>query len=143
MSAEFCDTNIILYAYDTSAGAKREQARALLLRLWDSGEGVISIQVLQELFVNLTRKIVPSLTISDAREIVADMATWQVVAPTSADVLEAIDGSARWQVSFWDAMVLTTARKAGASVIWSEDLNDGQAYDGLVVRNPFAGAPPA
>jgi predicted nucleic acid-binding protein len=137
MSAEFCDTNVILYAYDTSAAEKREQARALLRRLWDSGEGAVSIQVLQELFVNLTRKIVPSLTITDAREIVADMATWQVVAPTSTDVLEAIDGAARWQVSFWDAMVLTTALKAGASVIWSEDLNDGQAYDGLVVRNPF------
>jgi predicted nucleic acid-binding protein len=137
MSAEFCDTNVILYAYDTSAGVKRAQALALLLRLWQSGEGVVSVQVLQELFVNLTRKIRPSLAVRDAREIVADIATWQVVVPTSADVLEAIDGADRWQVPFGDAMILTAARKAGASVIWSEDLNDGQSYDGLVVKNPF------
>jgi predicted nucleic acid-binding protein len=137
MSVEFCDTNVILYAYDTTAGPKRERARTLLHRLWDSGEGAVSIQVLQELFVNLTKKVTPALAIAEARTIVADMATWQVVAPTAADVISAIDGCARWQISFWDAMVLTSAHSAGATLVWSEDLNDGQEFDGLVVRNPF------
>jgi predicted nucleic acid-binding protein len=68
---------------------------------------------------------------------VADLATWRVVSPTAADVLAAIDGTTRWQVSCWDAMVLTAARRAEASVGWSEDLNNGQLYDGAVVRNPF------
>ena len=137
MSVEFCDTNILVYAYDTSAGGKRDRAMQLLNRLWDSENGAVSIQVLQELFVSLTRKVSRPLPANDARTIVADMATWQVMVPTAHDVLAAIDGTARWQVSFWDAMVLVAASRADATVVWSEDLGDGQTYDGLVVRNPF------
>jgi predicted nucleic acid-binding protein len=66
------------------------------------------------------------------------MSTWQVIEPGRSDVLSAIDAAARWQVSFWDAMILTAAIRAGAATVWSEDLNDGQVYDGVVVRNPFS-----
>ena len=137
MSGELCDTNVIVYAYDTTAGAKRDRARELLQRLWESGEGILSVQVLQELFVTLTRKFATSVTVGDARQLVADMATWHVFAPGAGDVLDAVDASARWQLPFWDAMVLIAARRGGADVVWSEDLNDGQAYDGVVVSNPF------
>jgi len=137
MSAEFCDTNLFVYAYDATAGRKREQATALLARLWDSGAGVVSVQVLQELFVALTRKIPQPLPPVEAGAIVSDMTTWRIVEPGSRDVLAAIDGAVRWQVSFWDAMILTTAIRAGAGTVWSEDLNDGQTYDGMIVRNPF------
>jgi predicted nucleic acid-binding protein len=137
MSVEFCDTNILVYAYDTSAGGKRDRAKQLLERLWDSENGAVSIQILQEFFVSLTRKVVRPLSRNDARTIVADMATWQVVIPTVDDVLAAIDGTARWKISFWDAMVLVTASRADATVLWSEDLSDGQTYDGVVARNPF------
>jgi predicted nucleic acid-binding protein len=138
MSAEFCDTNLVVYAYDSTAGAKREQALVLLDRLWKSGHGVISVQVLQELFVALTRKIPQPLSAADARNVVSDLAIWRVVEPRRSDVLTAIDGAVRWQVSFWDAMILTSAIRAGAGIVWSEDLNEGQPYDGVVVRNPFA-----
>jgi predicted nucleic acid-binding protein len=97
--------------------------------------------VLQELFVTLTKKTAPPLSPAEARAVVSDMATWQVVVPAAADVVDAIDAAARWQISFWDAMLLTTARKAQAETLWSEDLNDGQDYDGVVVRNPFRGQP--
>lgn len=137
MSVEFCDTNVVVYAYDSSAGAKQEQAARLLSHLWESGNGVVSVQVLQELFVSLTRKIPHPLPPEQAREIVADMTTWRVMEPTRHDVVGAIDAASRWQLSFWDAMVLTAARKMGANVLWSEDLNDGQDFDGTVVRNPF------
>ena len=137
MNGEFCDTNVVVYAYDLTAGAKREQAVLLLERLWQARNGVVSVQVLQELFVSLTGRLTPRMPTDRARSVVADMATWQVVEPTRGDVLEAINASERWQVSFWDAMVLTTAKKAGATVLWSEDLNDRQSYDGTVVRNPF------
>lgn len=60
-----------------------------------------------------------------------------MAAPSADDVLDAIDGSVRWQVSFWDAMLLTTAAKVGAGVLWTEDLNDGQSYGTVTVRNPF------
>jgi predicted nucleic acid-binding protein len=137
MSAEFCDTNIVVYAYDNSAGSKRAQARALLERLWQSGEGAVSIQVLQELYVTLTRKLTTPLASADARALVSDLSTWHVIEPTRGDVLEAIDASTRWRVSFWDGMIVVAAQRAGATVIWSEDLNEGQVFDGTTVRNPF------
>src|SRR3990170_2632787 len=129
MSAEFCDTNVIVYAFDPSAGAKRTQALELLRRLWESGDGVLSVQVLQELFVTLTRKASSPLAPLEARVIVSDLSAWKVVEPGRKDVLDAIDASLRWHLSFWDAMVLTAARKSSATVVWSEDLNDGQFYD--------------
>lgn len=138
MSVEFCDTNCLVYAYDLTAGAKRELAEALLSRLWETRGGAISIQILQELFVALTRKIPRPLSLPEARLIVADLASWTVVEPNAGDVLAAIDGSARWHISFWDAMVLTSAIRAGAETVWSEDLNNGQVYDGTTVRNPFS-----
>ncbi len=137
MSVEFCDTNVVVYAYDSTAGTKREEARALLQRLWQSGEGAVSVQILQELFVTLTRKVTPALGIGDARRIITDIATWQVFAPTAHDVIDAIDAAARWRISFWDAMLLVSAQAVGASVVWSEDLNAGQAFNGVLVQNPF------
>ncbi|HEY7060563.1 MAG TPA: PIN domain-containing protein [Chloroflexota bacterium] len=137
MSAEFCDTNVIVYAYDVSAGDKRTRAKQLVERLWQSGDGVLSIQVLQELFVTLTRKLASPLPSSDARAIVSDLTAWRIVEPTCSDVLEAIDAALSWQLAFWDALIVTAARKAGAEVLWSEDLNDGHAFGSTVVRNPF------
>jgi len=134
---EFCDTNIFVYAYDISAGEKRRMAKDLLERVWTSGTGALSVQVLQELFVSLTRKASPPLKSSAARQIVEDLTAWKVVEPSGRDVLEAIDTCVRWGLSFWDAMIVTAARRAGASVLWSEDLKNGESYDGVVVRNPF------
>jgi predicted nucleic acid-binding protein len=138
MSAEFCDTNILVSAYDRTAGTKRELARELVQRLWREESGAVSIQVLQELFVTLIRKIAPPVETRIARGIVADLATWRVIEPRVGDVLAAIDVTGRWQVSFWDAMILTAAERAGARVVWSEDLSHGQSYDGVAVKNPFA-----
>ena len=137
MSVEFCDTNVVVYAYDTTAGVKRERARELLERLWLEGVGAVSVQVLQELFVTLTRKIGRPVDAQTARSIVADLATWHVVQPTASDVLAAIDGTSRWQLSFWDAMIVLAAQRAGADVLWSEDLNASQTFDGVTVRNPL------
>jgi predicted nucleic acid-binding protein len=142
MSAEFCDTNILVYAYDAAAGPKHQQAGALLERLWRDGSGALSVQVLQELFVTLTRKISRPLDVPTARGIVADLATWQVVEPATTDVLAAIDGAVRWQLSFWDALIVTAAQRAGAAVLWSEDFNNGQTFDGVTVRDPLGGVEP-
>jgi predicted nucleic acid-binding protein len=137
MTGEFCDNKVLVFAYDRTAGQKHETARELIARLWNAGDGVISVQVLQELFVALTGKIPRPVQAADAREIVGDIAAWRVVEPNARDVLAAIDGASRWQISFWDAMILTAANRAGAATVWSEDLNDGQTYDGVTVRNPF------
>ena len=137
MSVEFVDTNVVVYAYDTSAGAKRAQARDLLERLWHDATGALSVQVLQELFVTLTRKVPRPLEGASARTIVADFATWRVVEPSATEVLAAIDATDRWRISFWDAMILIAAQRVGATVLWSEDLNPGQTFDSVLVRNPF------
>jgi predicted nucleic acid-binding protein len=139
---EFCDTNVLVYVYDTSAGEKCAQAQRLVERLWDSERGALSIQVLQELYVTLTRKVTLRLAPAAARSIVDDLCRWTVIEPGRQDLLAAIDASERWGISFWDAMLVTAAHRAGAAVLWSEDLSDGQAYNGVVVRNPFrAGTP--
>jgi predicted nucleic acid-binding protein len=134
---QFVDTSILVYAHDTSAAGKRERARALLEDLWDTREGCLSVQVLQEFFVTVTRKIPKPLDATAAKEIVADLSRWHVHVPAADDVLGAIGLHQRTGISFWDAMVVRSAVEIGCGVIYSEDLNDGQLYDGARVKNPF------
>ena len=111
--------------------------RALLAELWDSQAGCLSIQVLQAFYMNITRKVARSLEPTDARQIVADLSHWRVHSPTVNDVLEAIALQQRHGLSFWDAMIVTSAIQLGCATVWSEDLNAGQDYDGARVANPF------
>jgi predicted nucleic acid-binding protein len=133
----FVDTNILLYAYDDSAGTKRDQARALLEELWESREGCLSVQVLQEFFVTATRKIAKPLSAETAKEIVADMSHWHVHVPAADDVLGAIGIHQHAGISFWDSMIVRSAAEMGCNVLYSEDLNTGQDYSGVRVENPF------
>lgn len=134
---QFVDTNVLIYAHDVSAGAKHERAMALLKELWQTQTGCLSTQVLQEFYVNVTRKIAKPLPPSVASEIIADLAVWEVHRPGVNDILEAIALQSRHQLSFWDAMILISAQQLGCETVWSEDLNAGQEFGGTVVRNPF------
>lgn len=134
----FVDSNLFVYAYDVSAGSKREIARDLIAGLWRERAGCLSVQVLQELFVNLTRKAPKPLSARAAAALVEDLSAWRVHSPGPLDVLSAIEMHERMSVSFWDAMILTSARSLGCQVLYSEDLGAGQSYDGVVVVNPFA-----
>jgi predicted nucleic acid-binding protein len=133
----FVDTNIFVYAHDESARRKGEVARALIGGLWESRVGCASVQVMQELFVNLTRKVPKPLTVRDAAALIEDLSAWTVHSPGVRDVLSAIELYERMGVSFWDAMILTSARSLGCRVLYSEDLSAGQSYDGVLVVNPF------
>ncbi|MGB3682142.1 MAG: PIN domain-containing protein [Rubrobacteraceae bacterium] len=133
----FVDSNILLYAHDQSAGEKRRVARDLIQTLWEERSGRLSIQVLQEFFVNATRKLSRPLETADAREVISDYAYWPVHRPGTVDVLSAIDLHRGAQISFWDAMILTSAVAQGCNVLYSEDLGDGQYYGGVRVINPF------
>jgi predicted nucleic acid-binding protein len=135
---EFVDANILVYAFDASAGLKRERARGLLERLWESGTGCLSIQVLQEFFVIATRQVAVPLTIDEAVERIRELSAWRIFTPTADDMLTAIDVHAKSQVGFWDAMVVVAARELGCAVLWTEDLNDGQLIRGVRVQNPFS-----
>lgn len=135
----FLDTNIIIYAYDTSAGDKHQKARDLLTGLWESGLGIVSTQVLQEFHVTVTRKIPKPLDLATAREIIADFLTWDVVVNDGDAILRAIDVQEKHGFSFWDSMVIAAAITGGAALLLTEDLTDGQKIGGVEIRNPFAG----
>jgi len=135
---QFADTNILVYAYDESAGAKHERAQATLETLWESGAGCLSIQVLQEFYVNVTRKVAQPLDADTAKQIIADFGEWPTHSPTVADVLAAIELQTRYSLSFWDAMILTSAARMGCDAVLSEDLSAGQDYAGVKVVNPLA-----
>jgi predicted nucleic acid-binding protein len=136
--AEFVDANLLVYAFDVSAGAKKLAAERLLERLWDTGTGCLSVQVLQEFFVTVTRNTPKPLSIDEAAQRVHEFAAWKVFAPTVKDILSAITLQKEAQLNFWDAMVVEAAAELGCEVLWTEDLNDGQLLRGVRIRNPFS-----
>lgn len=135
----FVDTNILMYAHDTAAGEKHDKAKALVEELWDTRAGVVSTQVLQELSVNLRKKARKPLDAKATREVVSDYLAWRVVVNDGGSILEALDLEARYQISFWDALVIQAAQAAGAEILYSEDLSDGQRYGTVCVKNPLTG----
>jgi predicted nucleic acid-binding protein len=138
----FVDTNILMYAHDTAAGAKHDRAKVLIEGLWRQRSGVVSTQVLQELAVNLRRKAARPLDARGTREVVADYLTWQVVVNGGDSILGALELEERYRIAFWDALVVHAAQASGAEILYSEDLSDGQHYGGLRVVNPLEDATP-
>jgi predicted nucleic acid-binding protein len=133
----FVDTNILMYAHDTSAGAKHERAKEVVEALWRDRTGVVSTQVLQELSVNLRRKARRPLDVKATREILADYLTWQVIVNGGESILEALDLEIRFQLSFWDALIVQAAQASGAEILYSEDLSDRQTYGSVRAINPL------
>jgi predicted nucleic acid-binding protein len=133
----FLDTNILVYAHDASTGKKHERARTLVEQLWTTNEGVLSTQVLQELCINLRRKMAHPFSFEEVREIIQDYLRWQIVVNTPESALQALEIEARYKVSFWDALVLQAAESSGAAILYSEDLSVGQRYGSVRVINPL------
>jgi predicted nucleic acid-binding protein len=131
------DTNVLIYAHDVDAGGKHEAAKAVLRDLWSQRTGVISTQVLQEFYVNVTRKIASPLPKPSARAIVDSYTVW-CVETTPAEVSAAFRIEDEAGIGFWDALMVAAARKAGATRILSEDLNPGQIIAGVRIENPFS-----
>lgn len=135
----FVDTNILVYAHDRDAADKHEKAKTLIAELWHRPLlPAISVQVLQELYVNLIRKQVPD---TEASQTIVDYCAWQVIDNDATLLLEGIEIRERLQSSFWDGLILAAAKRANADTIWSEDFNTGQNYDGVVVVNPLRLSP--
>lgn len=132
----FFDTNILVYAEDHGEPEKRAIALKLLAHHIASDDIVLSAQVLSEFFVNV-RRLKRPLEVSQAIEAVAQLAAFPVVPVTADLVVMATVASEKHQISHWDALILVTARAAGCTLVLSEDLNDGQDYDGVHVENPF------
>jgi len=133
----FIDTNVIVYAYDISAGEKHSKAVEIIKGLWDTGSGITSTQVLQEFFVNVTRKITKPLDAVTAKEIVKDFLKWKTVIVDGEIIMDAIDIHSAYKYSFWDSVIIASAINGGAGTLFSEDLSDKQTIKGIVIRNPF------
>lgn len=133
----FLDTNILVYAYDTSAGLKRQKAQKVVTDLWDSGLGVVSTQVLQEFFVTVTRKLPRAMEHSAARDVVSDLLKWDLVVVEGMTIVEAIDLQKVCGYSFRDSLIIAAAGKAGCTLLLSEDLASGHSIEGIRIRNPF------
>ena len=132
----FVDTNILVYAHDAKAGLKHRIAKQKIKSLWERDlPPALSVQVLQESCVNFIRK---GMAADEAGKFVADYLQWDVIANDTALLLEGLGESRRWKLSLWDALIVAAAKRAKASILWSEDLNAGQDYGGVVVLNPLA-----
>lgn len=136
MSDIFLDTNVLVYAIDKRAPEKRERARRLLQELRQRGRVVVSTQVIQEFFAAATRK----LQIPPSR--VQRLARWFWPLPHISVTWEIIDSAmglaVDHQMSFWDALILATARHAGCRQVWTEDSQSAAEIAGVRIHNPFA-----
>jgi predicted nucleic acid-binding protein len=134
----FIDANVLVYTDDRSAPAKQRRAVELVTEHRLAGTGVLSLQVLQEYFVAVTRKL--KVDAGTARRKVELLAQFDVAQPGLADVLAAIDLHRLHGFSFWDALLVRTAKQSGCSVLLTEDLPDRREIDGLRILNPFRGS---
>ena len=136
-SKHFLDTNILLYADDLDAGRKQDVALGIIEAAIATGKGVISTQVLQEYFVNATRKL--GIRPEDDRRKIELLSCLDVVRIRVEDVLEAVDLHRLHQLSYWDSMILRCAAESGCDRLLSEDLQHGQILSGVKIENPFLG----
>lgn len=133
----FVDTNILVYAHDRDADEKHEIARNIVVQLWEQRSGVVSLQVLQEFYINITRKITAPLSPSAARELIQTYFAWYIAVIHPLFIIRASEISERNKISFWDALIIVAAQEANAEKILTEDLNTGQIIEGVLIVNPF------
>ncbi|MGD2184523.1 MAG: PIN domain-containing protein [Desulfobacterales bacterium] len=133
----FIDTNIIIYAHDLDSGPKHDIAAIIIANLWEEKSGIISTQVLQEFYVNVTRKIATPLSLAQARGVIENYLVWHVEFNGPETILLASEIEERYNLSFWDSMIVAAARNAEAEKILTEDLNPGQIVEGILIENPF------
>jgi predicted nucleic acid-binding protein len=139
----FVDANVLLYAHDVDAGRKHDIARGLLQELWTERSGLLSTQVLQEFYVNVTRKIRTPVSPAAARSVVNSYSAWCAPGIGIPDIAAAFQIEDEAQIGFWDALIVAVAARSGASRLLTEDLNAGQTIAGILIDNPFATPPPA
>jgi predicted nucleic acid-binding protein len=135
MTVEFIDTNILVYAHDSSAGRKHATATDLVNSLSTSDMAAVSIQVLAEFYAIATGKLrMPS---EDAERMIDDYGIWTIHRPSHADLLISSRLRRRYRIAWWDALLLNSATQLGCRILWSEDFAHGQKYGALTVKNPF------
>ena len=134
----FLDTNVLVYANDNTEEVKHTTAVLLITDGIRSGRVVISTQVLSEFWVTVTQKIKVPLDREKAEKEIESFRAFRVIGIEYHTVRTAIHIQKRYQLSYWDALIISAAQMAGCEYLFSEDLNEGQRYGNVVVSNPFA-----
>lgn len=137
MTPSFIDTNILVYAHDSAAGDKHTKAKAILRDCWENESGFMSTQVLEEFYVTVTHKLTKVLPKAKAREIIQDYTAWSVYQPTAEDIISASELEEKYQLSFWDALIVISAQNSGTAILFSEDIQDGQQIGKVKISNPL------
>ena len=134
----FIDTNVLVYAFERSDSARKRIAQRLLSELMAEDRLRVSTQVLQELFVTLTRKVIQRCSSGEALGVLEDLTAWPVMVVDYAAIRAAAELTGQAELSFWDALIVVAAARSGASVLYTEDMNDGQEILGVRISNPFS-----
>ncbi|HEX4960641.1 MAG TPA: PIN domain-containing protein [Thermoanaerobaculia bacterium] len=137
----FVDTNVLLYRHDRDRPDKQSAAELWMAHLWRTRSGRVSVQVLQEFYVNVTQKLKPGLDRQSARQEVRELTTWHPILLDSRVVSEAWELQDRYDLSFWDCLIAAAARIAGCRFLLTEDLQHDQDLNGVRVLNPFIARP--
>jgi predicted nucleic acid-binding protein len=137
VSRSFFDTNVLLYLFDNSVPEKKARAQQVFSEEVEAGRAVLSTQILQEFYVNATRKLARPLSSERAAARVKDFARLPLVRVDEAMILAAIERHRSGSFTFWDALILEAALRCGADHLLTEDLQHGQKIEGLRVENPF------
>ena len=134
----FVDTNVLVYAFDKISSPKQQIAQRLMNELMEEDRLRVSTQVLQELFVRLTREVSHPCSSADALAVLEDLTAWPLMVIDYEAIRAAVNLADQAMLSFWDALVVVAAARTGATVLYTEDLNHGQEILGVRVSNPFS-----
>jgi predicted nucleic acid-binding protein len=134
----FLDTNVLVYAFDKGTSPKKRIAQRLMNELMKEDRLRVSTQVLQELFITLTRKVSQPCSSAEALALLEDLTAWPLMLVDYAAIRAAIRLADQAKLSFWDALIVVAAARTGAAVLYTEDMNDGQEVLGVRISNPFA-----
>lgn len=137
----FVDSNVLVYNRDKFESEKQTRAREWLQALWESRLGRVSVQVLEEYYVTVTRKLDPGLAVREARSDIRALGAWNPVAIDHSLLPAAWDIQDRYGFSFWDSLILAAARRLNCGYVLTEDLQHGQDVEGLKIADPFERPP--
>ena len=137
----FVDTNVLVYARDAGEPVKQPIARQWVDRLWQTGEGRLSTQVLNEYYATVTGKLDPGMSPGEAQADIRDLMSWNPVSVAATLLNRAWAVESRFGLQYWDALIVASAHQSGCQHLLTEDLQDGQELDGVLVVNPFRHQP--
>jgi predicted nucleic acid-binding protein len=133
----FFDTNVLVYLFDADSPGKRDRARQVFGEQTRSGRIVLSAQVLQELYVTITRKLARPLPAAEALSVLAQLSTLPLITVDGALILRAVELHQQAGLSFWDGLIVQAALEGRCRILLSEDMQHGRKFGDLTIRNPF------